>query len=161
MAAAAVMAGVQVYQGVGQARAMEAQAEYQKEMSDINARNAQLMGERVIKQGDVDAATQKKKINQILGQQRAGFASQGVEVGYGTAQKIQDETMATGVEEIQSIRNNAFLTAMGYQAEAQDRSRNARMAVSGAQTAGSQTILAGGLSAARTLNENGYFDKGK
>lgn len=156
---AAVMAGLQVAQGIGQAAAMEAQANYQNEMSRINQRNAELQARNVLKQGDIDAIKAKKKINQIVGTQRANLAAQGIDVRSGSAAMIQEETMAAGVEEVQSIRNNAFLTAMGYRAEAEDRASNARMNLVGARTQGQQSILAGGLSAASSLNNQGYFDR--
>jgi hypothetical protein len=140
-------------------RAQEAQADYQKEMASINAEEARRQGERMIKQGNIDAIKTQKKFNQILGSQRAGFASQGVEVDSGSAKLVQEETMQAAIEETRSIRNNAFLQAMGFQAEADDRLRNARFAQSGARSSGAQTLLAGGLSAADTANKYGYFDK--
>jgi hypothetical protein len=155
----AAMAGLQVAQGFGQASAMEAQADYQKTMSGINQRNAELQAKNILKQGGIDAIRTKKKINQIVGSQRAGFAAQGVDVRSGSAAMIQEETMEAGVEEIQSIRNNAFLTAMGYQAEAEERGRNARINALTAQGQAQQSILTGGLNAATTLNNQGYFDR--
>jgi hypothetical protein len=156
---AAAMAGLQLGQGIAQATSMEAQANYQNEMSRINQRNAELQAQKILRQGGIDAIRAQKKINQIVGSQRAGFAAQGIDVRTGSAALIQEEAFAAGVEEIETIRNNAFLTAMGYQAEAEERSRAARIGMTTAMSQGRQSILSGGISAARTLNKQGYFDR--
>lgn len=149
--ATAAIAGVQLLGAYGQAQALEAQGEYQNEMMKINSRNADRQGARAIDLGEKAAQEYKKKVNQVVGSQRAGYASQGVQVDSGTAQAIQLETMDIGVQDVEQIRTNAFLEAMGYKSESQDLIRKGRMARMGAQTEARNTLLSGGLQAAATV----------
>lgn len=155
-AAGAGIAVLQLGQAYGQAQSMEAMGKYQKAMSEINARNAEIQAQDAIKRGDEAASEYSKKVNQTVGAQRTAYASQGVDIGYGSAKEIQQETYEIGARDAQTIRNNAFLEAMGYRAQAQEISRSGRMAESSAKSEAGATLLAGGIKAAGTIQEN-YF----
>ena len=153
-AAGAGIAGLQLFQAYGQAQSMEAMGDYQKSMSEINARNAELQAKDAISRGDSAAEEYAKKVNQTVGAQRTAFASQGVDIGYGSAKDIQRETYEIGARDTMTIKNNAFLEAMGYKSQAAEMSRAGRMAQMGARSEAASTLLAGGMNASSTLYSN-------
>lgn len=153
-AGAAVIAGLQLFQASGQARGMKAMGNYQKAMSEINARNAQIKAKNTIEQGDESAQEYRKKVNQTVGSQKAAYAGAGVDVGYGSAQQIAQETYEIGAQDALKIKNNAYLAALGYEAEAQEMSRQGRMAQVGANIEASNTLLAGGMRAFGTAYDS-------
>lgn len=148
-AAAATMAGLTVLQGVGQANASRAQGEYQKAMSEINARNAEIMAKRRIEKGAKDAELYGQKINQTVGSQKASYASQGVSLDSDVVQQVEQQTREIGFEDIQQIKTNAFLEAMGYKSQAQDMLSQGRMAQRSGETNAFNTILGSAVNVAR------------
>ena len=148
------MAGLALYQGWTQAEGAKAMGQYQNEMAKINSANAEMQADGAIKRGKEAAENYKKKVNSLVGTQKVGYAAGGVDVGYGSAQEIQDETREIGARDIATIKNNAFLEAMGYKAESQNALRRGRIAQLGAKNESANTLLTGGLSAARQLNDN-------
>lgn len=149
-----IMAGLGLYQAYGQAEGARAMGEYQNTMAEINSRNSEMQADGAIKRGKEAADNYKKKVNSLVGTQRVSYAAGGVDVGYGSAQEIQDETREIGARDIATIKNNAFLEAMGYKAESQNALRRGRIAQLGAKNESTNTLLTGGLSAARQLNDN-------
>lgn len=150
-AGGAATAGLQLFQAYGQSEALKAQGNYQYEMSKINARNMEKQAKRSIELGEKSAESYQKKIKSLVGQQKTGYAGGGVDVSFGSARQVQQETMEIGAQDAAEIRNNAFLEAMGYESQAQQTRREGRMAQSGARTAAAQTLLAGGMKAAGNL----------
>lgn len=150
-AAAGVTAGFQLLSAVGSANAIEAEASYRKKILDINAKNAEATADRVIKKGDVDAANYMKKVRQIAGSQRAGYASQGVQVDTGSAKELVEETFQIGAQDAIEIKNNAFLEAMGYKQQSFNMQQQGRVGQISARQQSFNTLLAGGLNAANTL----------
>lgn len=153
-AAGAGIAGLQLFQAYGQAQALAAMGDYQKSMSEINARNAELQAKDAIKRGDEAASEYSKKVNQTVGSQRTAYASQGVDIGYGSAKEIQKETYEIGARDAMTIKNNAFLEAMGYKSQAAEMNRAGRMAQMGSKSEAASTLLAGGINAAQTMYSN-------
>lgn len=157
VAATVGMAGIQMLQGMGEASAIKAQGEYQKAMADINARNAELMAERRLKKGDEDAKLYQQKINQTVGAQIASYAGQGVALDSEIAQQVQQQTYEIGHEDIQQLKNNAYLEAMGYKTEAFNTRLNSRMSLyatnAKANSAMMNTLIGSSFTAAKTLSD--------
>jgi hypothetical protein len=131
------------------ADATRSQAKYQSAMAKINERRAMLQAEDAFQRGEKEAGRYGDKVKQVIGTQRAGYASQGVVVNSGTASAIQAETQAIGQEDIQTIRTNAFREAMGYKSQAEDYALQGRLAKSAAKSSAAQTLLVGGLQSAK------------
>lgn len=153
-AASIAIAGLQLFQASGQATSTRAMGQYSKAMSEINARNAEIKSKKAIEQGDEAAAEYRKKVNQTVGSQKTAYAASGVEVGYGSAKDIVQETYEIGANDAIKIKNNAYLAALGYEAEAQESSRRGRMAEVGSRIEANNTLIAGGLQAAQTLQSS-------
>lgn len=148
------MAGLGLYQAYGQAMTLNAMGEYQNSMAKINAKNAEYKAQDAIERGDNQVTEYRKKINKLIGSQRVAAAGSGVEVGFGSNQKIVDETREIAARDVQTIRNNSFLEAMGYRAEASEATRRGRMNQAAARNEATNTLLTGGLKAAETLYSN-------
>ena len=149
-----VMAGLGLFQAYGQATGAKAMGDYQNTMSKINSRNAEIAADDAIERGKESVNNYRKKVNQVVGSQRAGYASGGIDVGYGSAQAVQDETREIGQADVATIKNNAFLEAMGYKAQAQESSRRGRLAQQAGQNEYANTLLTGGMKAAGYLYDN-------
>ena len=156
-AAAGAIAGVQLISGLIDSENMKEMGAYQKDMAEKNAKFAQEQAAFAIKRGESEALNYGKKVNMTAGAQKAGFAASGVDVGSGSAKAIQQETYTVGREDINTIKNNAFLEAMGYKQQADNYREEGRMAQRGAAIESSATLIRSGLSAASTY----YTNKGK
>lgn len=152
MGAAALPAliGIQVGSSILQSEAQRNQAKFQSEMMLKNARESERMAARAMDLGEKEAKKYSQQINQLVGRQRAGFAASGVDVNFGTAAAVQKETRDIGFQDVENIRTNAFMTAMGYKTQAQDLSRQARMTRQAGEFEANMTLLSGGLNAATT-----------
>lgn len=148
------LAGLSIAQAYGQGEAIKARADYQNTMSEINARNAEYMGKKAIERGNKSAAAHRSKVNQMIGAQKAAYAAGGVEVGYGSAQKVQEQTRELGYDDAITIENNAFLESMGYQQSAFNQRQAGSMGVKAAEFESNMTLLTGGLRAGDKLYEN-------
>lgn len=153
-AAAAGIAGVQLISGFIESENMKEMGAYQKEMADKNAAFAKEQADYAIQRGDKAALEYGKKVNMTVGAQKVAFAAGGIDVGSGSAKAIQQETYAVGREDINTIKNNAFLEAMGYKQQAANYQEQGRMAQRGAAIESSATLIRGGLAAANTMYSN-------
>lgn len=144
--------------GTGMAYAAQRQQAQQAE--DIGKYNAQL-GEIQAKsaedQGVVAADQQRAKIRQIIGQQKAAMGASGVEGA--SFNKIIDDTVVAGEEDINMIRLNAAREAWGIRTGAIRDRWQANAQASGLRTASYGTLL-GGAAQASGMAYN-YWGKGK
>jgi hypothetical protein len=152
MGATAVIAGLQVVQSVGQARAEYAQSQYQKTMANINARNAELQRRRALELGDKNALQYLKRGNSLIGAQKVSYAASGVDIGFGSALEVFKQTKEMSYQDAEEVRSNAFLESLGYQSQSQAYQNEAIMADYMGRDKAVQTILTGGMRAYNTMN---------
>ena len=98
----------------GQSKIAQSQANFKATQSLINSRMLERMSEEAINMGDQQARDYSKRIKKFRGSQRAVLASQGIDVDLGSAADLQQEAVDTGIEDVQTIRNNAWRQAFGY-----------------------------------------------
>lgn len=139
-----------------QASAIKAKGNYEKNQLQFNAQLAELQAEDAINRGNKDAALKKKQTKQVIGSQRAALAAQGIEVNSDTALEIQQDTAGLGAEDVQTIKNNAAREAWGYRVQANDYSNQAAFTAIAAKNDARQTLLTGGLQAARDVTSGAY-----
>ena len=130
-----------------QAQAIQGQAGYRSTLAQINSRFASMESRDIIKQGNKRAIEQGKNIKQLVGKQKAGFASGNVLVGDGTAAQIENQTIEIGQEEQRNIRNNAWKQAFGIRQQARSAEVAADNAKRQADFESKNTLIAGALSA--------------
>lgn len=122
------------------------QASAAKAVAKNNAQNAELQAQDAQRRGEKDAQEIQRKAAAFKSSQRVNLASKGLDLTYGTAADLQDETDFFSQSDIVTTRNNAAKEAWakrsqksGFQAEA---------AASRPWLAGGSTLLAGGAQVA-------------
>lgn len=149
--AGGVGAGINSFGAIGnayaQSQAIKARAAYQSTISKINAEMANLAAEDAIKRGEVSARDYQKEVDQMIGQQRVAYAAQGVDVNFGSAADIQEETRMRGALDALTIKNNAWREAWGYRVEALNSTFAGEFAKLEGKSASRQTLLTGGMQA--------------
>jgi len=155
-----VQAGAQFAGGLVQAQAIRDVGAFEADAARLNERLAELQGKQAIARGKKDAANLKRGVKQLIGEQRAAFAAQGIEVGSGSALEIQEETAALGELDAITIRNNAQREAFGFRVQGLQAAQRAQFARISAEQRAGATILTGGLRAAQTFSRFSFGNGG-
>lgn len=124
------------------------QGQFQRKMYDINSQIAGYKAEDAIKRGEEESSNYQKKVAGVVGSQRAALAANGVDVNYGTAQEMQDETRSMGALDALRIKNNAMLEAWGYKTEAANLGGSSAFSSLAQSNTQRNMLLTGGLRAA-------------
>ena len=91
---------------------------FNQRVADTNAGFAELQAIDAEKRGIEDEANMRLRIRQQIGQARTAYASQGVQVGVGSAEEIEASIAYMGEKDAITIRNNAAREAWGYRVQA-------------------------------------------
>jgi hypothetical protein len=102
-----------------QAYSMNEAAKDQRRISNKNAALLDAQAADTTALGEEEVLANKRRVRRAVGEQRAAYASQGVDVGTGTAIDMQNETKALGAIDEATIRRNAFRQAWGISQQAQ------------------------------------------
>ena len=94
-----------------QAQTAQRSAEFNASMLDLQATDA-------IARGELAATKQRQLGKSILGQQRAGYSGQGVDVSSGTAALMQEQTQQLTEEDALRIKLDAARQAWGLKSQA-------------------------------------------
>lgn len=129
----------------GQSEAQKLQGAYQQKIASNNAELATLQSDDAIRRGEQSATNINTKARVIVGAQRAGFASQGVDVNSGSAADVQADTAAMSAADARTVRINAMREAWGYKVQALDATSRGQMAAFSADNESRNTLLTGGL----------------
>lgn len=160
MGASAILTGAQtafgLYGSYQQAQAMKEQGRAEEMLANQNARLIELNAEDALFRGRAEAAEVKRRGRYLKGTQRAGFAGQNIDVSTGTAAAIATETDSMAEADALTVSNNAFREAWGYRTEAINERFRGKMARLGKKSEARYTLLAGGLNAARDI-QNGLY----
>lgn len=143
-----------------QSQAQRAQGDVTKTLFDENSKFADLQADDAIRRGNTAAMEAKRRTDDMVGTQRAGFAGQGVDVNSGSAAEVQGDTRAMGALDMVTLKNNAYREAMGYRVSALDYNFRGNMAKMAGDNEASQTMLTGGLRALQSGLEAGYYGFG-
>jgi hypothetical protein len=109
--------------GEAQRRAAEAQAQ----LAEFNASVADLQAKDAVLRGQDEENRFRAGVDQLISEQRVGFAASNVDVGYGSAVDTQADAAFLGELDALTIRTNAGREAWGYRVEAQDLRERARI----------------------------------
>jgi hypothetical protein len=157
MAATGFLVASQIGGAIAQASAARAQGEFRRTQADINSRFAELQAEQAIKQGDKQAQEFDKRVRQTVGAQRAALAAQGIDIDDGIALEIQEEAAMQGAIDSQTIRNNAWRQAFGFEQQSVQHQIQGQVAESTAEFQAQSSLITGALGAAGTII--GGFEK--
>lgn len=119
LAIAATVAGtaVSAYGAIQTANAQSAASSAAAQQAQNNATLAQNAANDATARGVVAQQQKANQTNQLLGQQRAGLAANGVDPNSGTAVNLQSDTAGNGELDQLTIGANAAREAAGYQAQ--------------------------------------------
>lgn len=94
------------------------QAGYENSIHEGNAKYLEQTAQRTIERGNKEEQDFREQVQLMIGNQRVSMAAAGVDIGTGTALAIQEETAYMGAEDARTIKNNAYLEALGYKKQA-------------------------------------------
>src|SRR5262245_43189203 len=91
-----------------QSTAQRLQGSYARRMGNLNARMAGIQADDAIWRGEQEAQRLGIKTRQLIGEQRASAAAQGVDVNSGTPLNLQTDAAGMSALDQATIRNNAW-----------------------------------------------------
>lgn len=126
-----------------QSQAFRAQARFRERISDMNREISENQAQDALIRGESATLKMRGQGRIIQGQQRVGYAAQGIDVDYGVAVDIQRETQDNIREDIFQIRNNAWREAWGYKMDAVSASMQGQLTSMASQSQANTTLLTG------------------
>lgn len=133
MAAGTAMTAYGQYQ---QGQAANDAAKYNAKMAEYGAQDAQRRGEE-------EAAAIQRKAASLKSSQRVSLASRGLDIGYGTAGDLQDQTDFFGQMDASTARSNAAQQAWSYRSQGQLARAEGRAAAYQGALGAAGTLLSG------------------
>lgn len=152
LAASAVAAAGTVAGGISTAKGLKYRAKVEERNAAIDRASAQ----DALKRGRIEEERTGRRTAQLIGQQRAAAAANGVEVDFGSMADLQEDARMLGFEDAQTVRENAARESRGYEINAWNRKASASASRSQASAAlWSSAFEAGGqlLSAASAFKK--------
>ena len=127
-----------------QAQALRTQGQIAKEVAKANAAFERRAAEDAIRRGEERQNVNRRRVADILGKQRAGFAAGNVDVSVGSPADVQAVTEIVGVSETLKLKVNALREAAGLEASALNFESQGRLAVIRARAQIGQTVATAG-----------------
>jgi len=157
------MGGLQMVQGMEEAKAMKQQAEFNAKQSEFNASLVKYQQEDLQAESEEAVFQREQQINQMVGSQKVSLAAQGIEVEGEIGETLEQEERLIGLEDVQAIKNNAWRESMGLEIKKQDMLSSAKaMRIEGESRANArkmQGMMSGAGSMLRGASQMGD-DKG-
>lgn len=116
--AALAVAAAQVISSYQQADSIRESAKLQRKIDELNAEFIDIDAYEAEKAGFSESARYQNVIDSTVSDQRVAYASQNVDVSFGTAAQVQAETKLTGELNILDIQKNAYNKALGLKQQA-------------------------------------------
>jgi hypothetical protein len=117
LGATALSGAVGAYGAIQSGRAQSAQAKYQSAVERNNATIAGWQAEDATQRGKIEEQRQRLQTARLRGAQRAGMASNGVEIGSGSSLDVLMDTAQLGELDALTIRSNAEREAYGLRTQ--------------------------------------------
>lgn len=164
--AMAGLAGLQLATSYFAAENIRQSAAINQRVAEINAEFAELDAYDAEIAGFSEVARYQSVIDATLGEQQAGFAAADVDLNFGTAAAIMEETKLIGELNKLELINQAEQQALGFKNQARNFRLGGYLARMGAEGNAAQVQLQGVLGAAGTgvqairSNATGYRSEG-
>lgn len=153
-----IMGGVGAIQ---QGQAASASAKYNAQVADMNAKMADRAAKDALERGAMEEQKQRQKTAQIMGQQTAAMAANGVDIGFGSPLDLLVDTATLGELDALTIRTNAYredrdLRQQGenYRGQAAMNRSQASSARTGGYLGAMGTFLGGGAKSYGTYQQS-------
>ena len=153
-----IMGGVgAIQQGQSQAKA----ARYNAQVADMNARMADRAAKDALERGALEEQKQRQKTAQLMGQQTAAMAANGVDIGFGSPLDLLVDTATLGELDALTIRTSAYREerdirqqGANYRGQAAMSRAQASSASTGGFLGAMGTFLGGGAKAYGTYQQS-------
>lgn len=154
MIAQGALSILQTYQ---QSEALKEQDRFQRTQADQEAQVLDLQAADAVKRGDEAAGRIRQQTTRLRGSQRAAYAGQGVDPNSGSAAAVGVESDLYGKLDIATAKTNAWREAWGLRSQAEAVRADSRMKSLAGKNERKMTLLTGGLQAASSFAEAGYY----
>jgi hypothetical protein len=154
MAAAAALAGLQLLGGAAEGEGAQRSANFQADQAEVSAQFAEMNAVDAIARGDEDAEKYQEHLRKTKGAQRAALAAQGINVDVGTASAVQKDTSRIAMEDIATIKNNAWRESFGFKQEASSLRSQANFTRIEGRTKKATSLLTSGAAGLNTFLNN-------
>lgn len=124
---------------IQQGQAAAASANYNAKVADMNAQISDRRARDALERGKVEEQKKRTQAQQVLGQQRAAMAANGVDIGFGSPLDTLVDTATLGEVDALTIRSNAAREAYDFKVQAANGRADAnlsRMSAKSASTGG-------------------------
>lgn len=142
-----------VIQGAGQlysGLAANAQGKYESQVAKINAAQEVEAAHESVIQGQRERRDFWRKIGQVKGQNIAAMAANGIDVGFGTAARVQEDTQMLAEADAENLYSNIaqrtkghYINASNYVSEAKAARSRGKSALIGAGISAFGSVLGG------------------
>lgn len=146
---------------INESNALRDQGDFAQKQYEANARISDEKAKEAIKRGNKNSFQHAKKVKQVIGSQRAKLAAAGIDVNSGSAMDIQLETAEYGLDDAETIKNNAWKEAWGFEVDAVNQRAQGEMSNLTARHQANNTLLTGGLNAAGSIYQGYNFSQNK
>ena len=146
----AAMAGMQLANGYFASQNIKATAELNRDIAEMNAEFAELDAYDAELEGFSAQARYQSVIDNTLAEQSAIMNAQDIDVSYGSAASIAEESKFTGKLNMMEIQKQAQEQALGYSRQARDSRLGGDMNYADAKSRASQAMMSGITSATQT-----------
>jgi len=143
VAAGAVTAYGQVYQG----QAASAAAKHEAAIADRNVKLTEAQKADAAKRGEREQLNHWRRVSQLMGDQRAQFAANNLDVSFGTPGEVVDNTMLLGMEDSLLLATNTKKEIEGLDIEG----ANYKESSVAARARGKAALAAGKIGAVGTM----------
>lgn len=140
-----VAIGLTIASGLMTAYGQHQQGLAQEKIANYNAATVETQAKDVVDQGVLASDAQRTKVRQILGQQRAAMGASGAEGS--SMNRVLDQTVALGEEDVQQIRLNALRDAWGLREQAKATRYGGAVAAASGRSQAVGTLLTTGAQA--------------
>ena len=151
----AALAAMQLANGYFASQNMKDTAELNRQISDMNAEFAELDAYDAITEGYTAQARYQGVIDQTLGEQQLALTAADIDVNYGSAASIKEETKFIGEMNLMEIQKQAEERALGFKSQARNfRSGGALQLAQDKQRA--NTVMFNSVAGAAKTSLSGY-----
>lgn len=112
------MAAYQVWSGLQTSEMMRNQAKLNRELAEYNAELAEIDSFNAMKDGYTVANRYENQVAAVLANQEVMFAANDVDMSFGTAAQIREESQVAGFLNVVDLQAQARSSSQGYQRQA-------------------------------------------
>jgi len=130
-----------IFSGMAQAKLQRERGLMQQQRAEFNAKMMELEAKSTMMAASEQGKQIQEAAGRIVGQQKAGYAAQGVNVASGVAHQMEQQTRTYAKNDVIALMANARNAAWGKSVSAWDARTQGRMAKRASEFAANSTIL--------------------